>query len=112
MYNSILLAIDPNHNGWLIQMQHTLCFTTPSNLAVSAPLVNRKSGYAAVLFAVSLIFSTVASADGDPDELFEADGTAVLDSSGTAVESVSLGAAVEETAPLTAANALQRWQDK
>lgn len=54
-----------------------------------------------VFIAVSVIFTSVAYAGGDPDELLEADGDAIQDATGTAVGSASLGAAVEESSVAT-----------
>ena len=74
-------------------------------------LTIHKARYAAVLFAASAIFTSSAIADGDPDELLENDGDAVLDGSGNSVEIVQLESANEGTQSTAGQRAREVLQD-
>ena len=74
-------------------------------------LMIHKARYAAVLFAASAMFTNSANADGDPSELLENDGGAVLDGSGNSVEIVQLESANEGTQSTAGQRAREVLQD-
>ncbi len=78
-------------------MQRTDLSKTHLEVPVTNTIKIRKTGFATALLTASLmVFSTNAKSGGDPDDLFDGNDTAVLDSSDTAIKSPTLGAGVED----------------